>query len=844
MAKQAGSSDSQAASPGGTAGLSTTEARRRLREYGPNQLVATTKRRSLLTWLLRPISDPMVLLLVVAGVAYVVLGDLINASVVLISVVPIALVSLVLETRAEQALEGLRRLTAPTAQVRRDGRNEVISADEIVPGDAVFLHEGDVVPADGVLVEGTQLTIDEAPLTGESQPVAKSVEEAAAERELFAGTTVLSGRGVMEVTATGQATRFGQVGALVAEIRPRSTPLQLLIQRMIWQATVVAAGFCIAVMAIELSYGHGWAAAVSAGVSLAIVAMPEEFSIVYILYLSLGAARLARAHALVRRLTSVETLGATTVICTDKTGTLTLGRMDVAALATSSDVQSSAVALTPEAQPLLEAALLASEPRPFDPLEQALFRFAEVKGGNAEFLASGQLLEDYPFDPVLKYMSHVWYWHGATVICAKGAVEGILERSQASPTERQQALASNQSLAAQGLRVIAVAAGTLAESTGDRRADECHLSYRGLIGFSDPLRAGVPEALRECGEAGIRVIMITGDHPVTAHAVAEGLGLPHDDQIVTGQDLDLASDEALQQLVGKVNIFARIRPEQKYLLVRTLRSQGQVVAMTGDGINDAPALRAADIGVAMGQRGTEVAREAADLILLDDNFATIVSAVHDGRRIFENLRRAFSYLIAFETPLLLAAFAIPLIGAPLLLLPIHLILAEIVVHPTSSLVFENDPAPADLMRRPPRAPGAGLLVSSDFIRSLAEGVSLFIGVMLLYLVGLQHGLPEAQARGLAYAALFLGQVFMVLTERSPTQPFWRSGLTENRVLPFVVLATLLILAVVFYVPPVAQLMHMAPLSLSQWLLAAGVAAVTTFWLEPLKILQRRGVAPP
>ena len=781
----------------------------------------------------------MVLLLLIAGVAYVLLGDPINASVVLISVVPIAAVSLVLESRAERALEGLRRLTAPTAQVRRDGRNEVISAEEIVPGDVVFLQEGDVIPADGVLVEGTQLTVDEAPLTGESQPVAKSIEGPAVESELSAGTTVLSGRGVMAVTATGQSTRFGQVGTLVAGIRPRATPLQRLIQRLIWQATVVAAGFCIAVMAIELSYGHGWAAAVSAGVSLAIVAMPEEFSIVYILYLSLGAARLARSHALVRRLTSVETLGATTVICTDKTGTLTLGRMDVAALVTSSAAQPIADQLIPEAWQILEAALLASEPQPFDPLEQALFRFAELKGWKPESLGSGQLRQDYPFDPILKYMSHVWDWQGATVICAKGSIEGILERSQVSPEERQQALASNQALAAQGLRVIAVASGTLAESTGDRRADECHLSYRGVVGFSDPLRPGVPEALGECGQAGIRVIMITGDHPVTAHAVAEGLGLPHGDQIVTGQDLDLANEEEVQRFVATVNIFARIRPEQKYLLVHTLRSQGQVVAMTGDGINDAPALRAADIGVAMGKRGTEVAREAADLILLDDNFATIVSAVHDGRRIFENLRRAFSYLIAFETPLLLAAFAIPLIGAPLLLLPIHLILAEIVVHPTSSLVFENDPAPVDLMRRPPRAPGAGLLVSNDFSRSVAEGISLFVGVMLLYLVGLQNGLPEAQARGIAYAALFLGQILMILTERTPTQPFWRSELLENRVLPFVVLATLGILVVVFYVPPVAQLMRMVPPSPEQWLLAAGVAAVTTLWLEPLKALRGR-----
>src|SRR6185437_694102 len=431
---------------------------------------------------------------------------------------------------------------------------------------------------------------------------------------------------------------------------------------------------------------------------------------------------------------------------------------------------------------------------PFDPLEQALFRFAESRGWSAVSLEGGELLADYPFDPVLKYMSHVWRWKGETVICAKGSIEGILERGQGTSDDRRRALEANDRLASRGLRVIAVAAGRLDGSGGDRRADECHLSFLGLIGFSDPLRPGVTEALRQCGQAGIRVIMITGDHPVTAHAVAEGLGLPHDDHVATGDELDTASAEDVERLAREVNIFARIRPEQKYLLVGTLRAQGQIVAMTGDGINDAPALRASDIGIAMGQRGTEVAREAADLVLLDDNFATIVGAVHDGRRIFENLRRAFSYLVAFQIPLLLAALVIPLIGVPLLLLPVHMILAELVVHPTSSLVFENDPPPPDLMRRPPRRPGAGLLMSSDFIRSLALGVSLFNGVLLLYLVGLSQGVPVAQARGTAYAALFLGQIVMVLAERSPTEPIWRMGLAENSVLPAVLIVTIGILA--------------------------------------------------
>lgn len=831
-------------------GLSIDEAQQRLRDVGPNQLVPETRRAPWLAWLIRPFADPMVLLLLGAGVVYLYLRDTLDAATVLVALVPIALVSVVLEARAEQALDRLRHLTAPTATVWRDGRRQVVPVEQLVPGDLVSLREGDVIPADGVLALGSELTLDESALTGESAPVVKTAQSERDERDLCAGTSVRSGRGWMRVTETGPRTRFGQVGTLVASIEQTETPLQRLIARLVGQLAIGAALVCAAVAGIELIAGHGIVAAITAAVSLAIAAVPEEFPMVYTLYLSLGAWRLAREHALVRRLPSVETLGATTTICTDKTGTLTLGTMEVAALwvgdgepagreATASDL------LAPATRALVRAAVLASEPCPFDPLERAIVRFAEAQGLDAASLQNGTLLQDYPFDPLLKYVSHVWGEDGQVGIFAKGSTEGILEGSRLTDEARGQVERATDSLARRGLRVIAVSAGVLEQSQGARAEDESHLRFVGLLGFVDPLRPGVTDALDECRDAGIRVVMVTGDHPVTALAVADGLGLPYarDQAVATGAELDRADPQQFRRLVREVNVFARVRPEQKYRLVRALKELGQVVAMTGDGINDAPALREADIGVAMGQRGTEVAREAADLILLDDDFTTIVAAVRDGRRIFENLRRAFAYLIAFHTPLLLAALVVPFVGAPLLLLPVHLIWSELFVHPTSSLVFENDPPPPDLMSRPPRPPGLGLLVVSDFIRALAQGLALFAGVVLLFLIRLGQGAPEADARALAITALFLGQVLLVLAARSPLVPLWRMGWGHNRALPLIIGATLLSLIFGLYLPGLAELLRLAPLTPAEWLLAILIAGATTLWLEPFKSWQRRGLAP-
>ncbi|HET9609026.1 MAG TPA: cation-translocating P-type ATPase [Acidimicrobiales bacterium] len=842
------------APPRAPAGLTSAEARARLARDGPNRLVPEPRGRRLKR-LAGPLADPMVALLLVAAPTYLLIGDTADAIVAFAALGPIAAVGWLLESRAERTLDRLRRMTAPVATVWRDGARRQVPADDLVVDDLVVLHQGDVVPADARVVELTQLTLDESALTGESLPVAKTVGEAgtgSGEREghggvgggdrggrdggtVWAGTTVVSGRALVRVFATGTSTRYGRIGTLVAAVRQPPTPLQRGLARLVRTLALLAGLLCVAVVGAVLLHGDGWGDAVIAGVSLAIAAIPEEFSMVYTLYLALGAWRLAQQRALVRRLPSVETLGSTTVICADKTGTLTHGRLAVAGL----------WAVAGDERELLETAVLACEPSPYDPLDVAIVDHARDRGVDVAALHAGDLVTDWPFDPVGRYLTHVWRPAGAAgapgpagvVVAAKGSIEGLLAPGAGPDRDHADSWAAHDAFAADGMRVVAVARATAPGPTGDRRRDEAGLHLVGLVAFNDPIREGVAEALAECRTAGIRVVMVTGDHPATAHAVAEGLDLPHDvggrDVIATGADLDEADPDRVQQLAATANVFARTRPEQKHQLVQALRGRGEVVAMTGDGINDAPALREADIGVAMGRRGTEVARAAATLVLVDDNFATIVRAVRDGRRIFDNLTRAFAYLIAFHPPLLLGALVVPLLDRPLLLLPVHLVMLELLLHPVVSLVFQAEPADADVMDRPPRPVGDALRLRAMW-RAYAVGGVLALGVVVAYLAALGVGWPVEEARGLGFVTLLASQPLLLLGMRSPDRPLWRSGRPWTRTLGVVlaVLGVVAVAAVAF--PPLAGLLKVAPFPPVGWLVAGAVAVATTVWSEPLK----------
>ncbi len=484
-----------AAPPPAGPGLTAAEAQARLARYGPNAVVPAEQPPTLLGWLRRPLTDPMVVLLLGAGLVYLILGDTFDALVVL---VPIATVTLALEARAERARARRRRLAAPTARVWRDGHLTARPVTDLVPGDVVLLAAGDIVPADGLIIAGGPLVVEESALTGESQPVTKVGEGGPEERSVWAGTTVLAGQAVVQITATGRRTRYGQIGLLLATIRQPPTPLQKAIGRLIRRLAVLAVLLCVGVAGLALLTGRGWTAAVTAGVSLGVAAIPEEFPMVYALFLAVGAWRLARHRALVRRLVGVETLGSVTVIGTDKTGTLTEGRLALRALVTPAGLVRPGDRLTPDARRLLEAAVLASEPVALDPLDQAILAFARASGIDVAALHHRPLVRDYPFDPRRRLMAHAWAWDGQIRLAAKGAVEGIIASLSLPADQRAQVLALNQRLATEGMRVLAVAAGDLPALSGDWATDARALRLVGLVAFSDPVRPGVPEALQEC----------------------------------------------------------------------------------------------------------------------------------------------------------------------------------------------------------------------------------------------------------------------------------------------------------------------------------------------------------
>lgn len=796
------------------------EAEERLERFGPNVLVPHARHRGLV-WIARFLIDPMVVLLLVAGITYFMLGDRFDGAVAIGALVPIFLVTAVLEGRSERALAALKMLSMPTARVRRGARDCVIDARNVVPGDLIRVQEGDVFVADALLVSGSALVVDESALTGESHPVVKEPGTGT----LLAGTSLRSGRGEAIVTETGAATKYGRIGMLMSEMHVGPTPIERVIRRLVWQIGVAVVAMCAAVVVVEHGHGARWPAAVIAGVSLAMAAIPEELPIVYTLYLSLGAWRLSNQRALVRRLASVETLGSANVVCVDKTGTLTYGRLELTTIWRVPGVDEAT---------FLRAAVLACEPTPFDPLDQAIVRFAEARSVDVAILDRATPNPRYPFDPAHRRITHVWNDGNGANIVTKGAVETIVALCGVGEAQRAGIMQTNDAFARTGMRVIALAQGVHSRATGNRAQDEEGLTFLGLLAFNDPIRADVPQAIDACARAGITVIMITGDYPITAEASARALNL-NSARTVTGDQLDGMHDTELVAALSDARVFARIAPDQKLRIVRALHARGDVVAMTGDGTNDALALREADIGVAMGERGTDVARSAADLILLDDNFTTIVRAIEGGRRIFRNLRRAFRYLFAFHAPLIISAVAIPFFGVPLLLLPIHLVWLELIVHPTSALVYENDPGGAeDLMTEPPRGRASNLLRHKDWIRPLTLGIGLTAGCLAVYLLDLRNGYSAEVARGMALATMLTGQMLLVLTERSTRLPVWRQSFRDNRRLLPILAGTVAMMAFMLYVPALANTFRVAPPTVAHLCEALLVAALCTLWSEPFK----------
>ena len=761
------------------AGLSSEEAARRLQRYGPNE-IADRDRKSFAHTLRTILTEPMFALLLVAAAVYLLVGDL--AEGLLLAAFACVTVGLVVfqERRSERALEALRDLAVPHVRVIRDGSLRRIPARELVPGDAFRVAEGERVGADAVLRDASGLSIDESLLTGESVPVRKRVasgEDAPAIQEptadagdvVYAGTLVVAGHGLAVALRTGKASHIGGVGAAIASIDCTPTRLELQLRRVVRAFGAGAFVVCAVVVVWYGSVRGDWIQALLGGIALGMAMLPEEFPMALAVLLGLGAWRLTHMKVLARRPAVVEALGAATVLCVDKTGTLTENRMQLRRLVgADEDVDLSAHGDCGEAtRRLLEIAVLASNRSGVEPMDRAIVERGEsVLAGSDRLHPDWHLEREYPLRPELLAVGHLWRASpGVGRLAAKGAPEAIAALCRLDPAGHAELLEGAGALASEGLRVLAVAEAAVSDSTPADRLEDAEFRFVGLLGFEDPLRPSVPGAVREARAAGITVVMITGDHLVTALAIAAQAGIDTAAGALTGAELERLDDAALRRAVRTVRVFARARPEQKLRLVRAFRANGEVVAMTGDGVNDAPALKAADIGIAMAVRGTDVAREAAPLVLLDEDFRHVVDGVREGRRIFANLRKVMRYITAIHVPIAgLALFPLAF-GWPPLLLPVHVVLIEMVVDPMCSLAFEGLPGERRLMQRPPRPADEPLVGWSTVWRGCLQGVAVLVVVLIVDRVAL-GAFGEDGARTLSFVALTAGNLLLVWSNAS------------------------------------------------------------------------------
>jgi Ca2+-transporting ATPase len=846
-------------------GLHPHQVTQRFQQHGANALPASGQ-RSLWRLVAEQFSDFMILVLVAAAVISGVVGDLLDTLVILAIVVLNAAVGLLQAWRADRALAALRQLAAAHATVLRASRVQQVPAHALVPGDIVLLEAGNQVPADLRLLEIAQLRVDESALTGESVTVAKHTNvltgaaHALGDRlnMAFKGTTATHGRGRGLVVATGMQTELGKVAGLLAQEVDRSTPLQLRLAAFGKRLAVAVLGICAVIFGAGVLRGEAPLQMVLVAVSLAVAAIPEALPAVVTVLLALGARRMVAVNALIRRLPAVETLGSVTYICSDKTGTLTQNRMR-AECVVAGDGQAwlpdTGLPGEPHAE-LLRAVALCNDASPAaaggwqgDPTETALVELAAGAGlDKAELERQWPRIDERPFDASRKRMTTVHRTGQGDVAYTKGAPESVIplcsgqwRRDGQVAFDAAAWLARADALAAQGLRVLAVARSgeRLPQAGGGSAATESGLALLGLVGLIDPPRPEAAAAVRECMEAGIVAVMITGDHPATARAIALRLGIVQDPQApaLTGVELAALDEEALRTCVHRVRVYARVDPAQKIRIVEALQARGEFVAMTGDGVNDAPALRRADIGVAMGKGGTDVAREASSLVLLDDNFATIVGAVREGRRIYDNIRKFVRYAMTGNSGEIWTIFLAPLIGLPIPLLPIHILWVNLVTDGLPGLALAAEPAERGVMQRPPRPPQESLFAHGMWQHILAVG--LLIGGLCLGLQAWALSTGHAHWQTMVFTVLTLSQMAHVLAIRSETQPLWRLGLGSNKPLLAAVLLTFALQLATIYVPFLNPVFKTQPLSAAELALCLAAAALVWAVVEVEKAWRRR-----
>jgi Ca2+-transporting ATPase len=838
-------------------GLTSAEAAERLAVDGPNEL-PTAKKLNLLQQLWGVVREPMLLLLLGAGTVNFLLSEPLDGIILMFSVLVVIAISTYQEHKTENALAALRDLSSPRALVVRDGGQLRIAGRDVVRGDIVLLAEGDRVPADAALVDCVNLSVDESALTGESVPVRKAAVTTPADAAemgrpggdatpwVFSGTLVVKGHAIAQVNETGGGTELGRIGTALRTIEPERTPLQHEIDRLIRVVSVAGLGAAaIVVVVYGLTRGH-WLEGLLAGIATAMAMLPEEFPIVLTVFLALGAWRLSQRQVLTRRSAVIETLGSATAICVDKTGTLTVNSMTVQELMVDGSVHRLDDRPLPERfHEIAEFAVLASPVDPFDPMDRAFTDLGQQYLADTEHVhRDWELVREYPLSEQLLALSHVWRSPegGHYVIAAKGAPEAIADLCHLDPAHRAALMERVETATAGGQRVLAVARSEFGQ-THDLPPQQHDFAFQllGLAGLHDPVRPGVVDAVAECERAGVRVLMITGDYPGTALAIAREVGLDHTAGCITGPELDAMSDDELARRIRTVSVFARMVPEQKLQLIRALKTNGEVVGMTGDGVNDAPALRAADIGIAMGGRGTDVARESAGLVITDDDFASISGGVRQGRGIFDNLRKAMSYIIAVHVPIFgMSLIPVFVPGWPLVLLPVQIAFLQLIIDPACSIVFESEQIDPRVMDQPPRGLAEPMFGRRVLTIAGLQGLSALAAVLGVYLWSVLSDHPDDVVRSITFATLVVGNLALILVNRSWRLSIWRSFRErKNRTLKWILTAAGVLLVVLLSVPPLRDAFHFGPMRLWDWAVAFVAGCLGVAWFEAYKACSQR-----
>ena len=827
-------------------GLTSEQAKALQVTFGRNELTPQ-KKTSFFRKVLHIIAEPMFLLLLIAAVIYFVLGEPRDGAIMLIFVLGVISIDVIQEWKTDRTLSALKELSSPRVQAIRDGIEQSIFSVDLVPSDVILLCEGVKIPADGIVLRCNDLCVDESSLTGEAEGVWKcQIDDCPPSADYwrkdycYAGTLVTLGTAAVRVEKIGAQTEYGKIGANVAAAPQEDTPLQKQTGRLV----KICAGIAAVLFALVGTFtfinlpdhmpGARFIESILSGITLAMAMIPEEFPVILTVFLSMGAWRLAKKNSLVRRLPSVETLGAVSVLCVDKTGTITMNQMTVQEIwAPSCDDHI-----------LCETMGLGCETDAYDPMEKAMLRYCDDMGISKEHLFSGELVSEYAFTNDLKMMEHVWRRGGKLIIAAKGSPERLLPLCDMSAEEREAAGHMLVKMGKEGLRVIAVGKTTPAnESEIPAKLTDCRLDFCGLIGLADPPRENVARDIATCNQAGVRVVMITGDNGITASSIARKIGMKDTDNIITADELESMTDDELREKVKTISIFSRVIPEHKMRIVKAFRDNDAIVAMTGDGVNDAPALKYADIGIAMGKHGSEVSREAADLILMDDNFSTIVDTIKDGRRIYDNIRKAVGYVFTIHIPIALSSLLAPILGiapASLFLLPLHVVLLELIIDPTCSIVLEHQPAEEDIMNRPPRDPNEQMLTRKGLLKSVLQGFVMFASAFgIYYWTILQQPSNAPLARTMGLSVLMLSNLLLVLVNSSDHDSILHSvrRMAKDRVMWAVNIGVLVGLALILYTP-MSSVLKLAPLTAIQLLTIVGLAIVSTCWFEIVKAIRR------